>query len=463
MEFSATTDFGGTYSGVESTTRRKAPRTVLRSEDDTARDSVRRRLVSTTRDLRRNFSVAKWAINKHLDFVVSHNFRARTGDEGLDRELERFYAWACHKERFDSRRKHSKRRFMRLLEASRTVDGDVFAHKIRTGRLQAIEGDRVRDPFIAKSQDDNWVHGILLDRYGAEKSYAIHRRRGQRFELERIISAKRIIPFGYYERFDQTRGISPLASAIREFRDVYDGLDYALAREKVNQLFTLAITRDSPDSFFDTDGDNVDSSQEPYVVNFGEGPQVLDLDPGDDAKFLTPQGTTQESQKLWETVLMIALKSLDIPFSFYKEDFTNYSGNRAALMLYLKSCKDKRADVVEFENEWFRWRLSEGITYGEIDVPFNPYEVRDAWQFIPDGVPWWDPSKEARANELSVRTYQRTRSEIRQELFGDDWFSMMEQRKKEDEHLERLGFEVQGPLDQPNQQQEDESPKNDDD
>jgi hypothetical protein len=62
-----------------------------------------------------------------------------------------------------------------------------------------------------------------------------------------------------------------------------------------------------------------------------------------------------------------------------------------------------------------------------------------------------------------VRTYQRTRSEIRQELFGDDWFSMMEQRKKEDEHLERLGFEVQGPVDQPNQQQEDESPKNDDD
>jgi len=329
------------FDGVASSNRRREPRAVLQSADDEASSQVRKKLVSTTRDLRQNFSIARWAINKHLDFVVSHNFRAKTGDKGFDRDLEEFVKYASHKSRYDSRGKHPRRRFMRLMEASRTVDGDVFGLKINGGRTQAIEGDRIRDPNYKNRVGKNWVHGVLKDSFGRAASYAVHKRNGSKFEFERRISASKIIPFGYFDRFDQDRGFSPLASAIKEFRDVYDGFDYALAREKVNQLWTFLITRESPESLWDSDedgeGDSVNTAQDPYQVNFGSGPNVLDLDPGDDAKFITPYGTTDQTQKFWDTVISAALKAIDIPFSFYREDFTNFFGSRAALMLYLKS------------------------------------------------------------------------------------------------------------------------------
>jgi capsid protein len=134
------------YDAAESTNRRKAPKAVLKSEDDVADNSTRRRLNATARDMRRNISIARWMINKHLDFVVSHNFKARTGDKDFDKDLETWLKYVSHKKRFDIRQMHPRRRFMRILEAGRTVGGDTFGMKVRGGFLQGIEGDRVRDP-----------------------------------------------------------------------------------------------------------------------------------------------------------------------------------------------------------------------------------------------------------------------------------------------------------------------------
>lgn len=433
----------GGFDAVKSTNRRRSPTSVLQSEDASADRSTRRKLISTTRDVRRNFSVARWAINKHLDFIVSHTFRSKTGDDGFDRELERFVKHASRKANFDSRSKHPRRRFMRLLEAGRTVDGDSHALKLRGGRLQGVEGDRIRDPDLGKRRKgEQWVHGVLLNRYGGDSKFCIHSRQKNRFKFERIVPVSRMISIGYYDRFDQTRGVSPLASAVRDYRDVYDGFDYALAREKVNQFFAMVIKRDAPEML---PGDKT-TAKEPYQINFGGGPVVLDLDPGDDANFLNSQGTSDQSQKFWDTTIAMALKSLDIPFSFFREDFTNFFGSRAALMLYLKSCKEKREDVVEFSDEWLRWRILEGELNGELTLP-SGFDVNecDQWEWLPAGVPWWNPSQEVKANVQAVDNYQRSRGEIRAEQYGDDWFDMMDRRRKEDEYLKSYDL----PLSQP--------------
>ncbi len=435
------TNFG--YDAAESTNRRRAPKSVLQAEDGFADKTKRRRLIATTQDLRRNFSIARWMINKHIDFVVSHNFKARTGDKDFDKVLENFVKHVSKKERFDARGMHPRRRWMRIAEAGRTIDGDMFGLKIRGGFLQGVESDRVRDP--GKRRDGEvWTHGVLKGVGGSPKKYAIHRRKGTRFALERVVSAPRVIPFGYFDRFDQTRGVSPMASAIRDLGDVYEGFDYALAREKLNQLLVFAISRDSQDSFFETDGDNVTTSSEPYNVDFGKGPSVLDLDPGDEAKFLTPYGTPDQTQKFWDTVIAIALKSLDIPFSFFREDFTNFFGSRAALMLYLKSVKDKRLDVVEFLDQWLIWRIQEAEANGELILPdgFDPCEACEPWQWMPDGVAWWNPKQEVDANIAAVNNAQRSRQEIRREQFGDDWFDVVDQLAEEQEYLSEKSIAI---------------------
>ena len=60
---------------------------------------------------------------------------------------------------------------------------------------------------------------------------------------------------------------------------VYEGIDYALAKMKVEQLFALVFYRDANDTVAPlTEGS---SEANGYSVNFGKGPVQLDLDPGD--------------------------------------------------------------------------------------------------------------------------------------------------------------------------------------
>ena len=140
-----------------------------------------------------------------------------------------------------------------------------------------------------------------------------------------------------------------------------------------------------------------------------QGPQVLDLDPGEAAAFLSAQGTTDQSQSFWDTVIAVCLKSIDIPFSFFREDFTNFFGSRAALILYLRSCQAKREDVVDFSNEWLTWRLQEGVRLGEIEVPegfdIEMAACRGLWKWIPLGMPWWNPVQEVTANVKACLLY----------------------------------------------------------
>lgn len=430
----------GGYDAVETTRNRKAPRRATRHEDDIAGQNTRRALIAQGRDRRRNFSILRWMISKHLDFVVPHRFVAKTADKGFNTALEQFVKYASQRQQFDSAAKHSRNQAMRLFEGHRVLDGDVFAHKLRGGYIQGIEGDLIRDPGNRK-QGERWRNGVLLNRWDRELRYAVHRRNGSTFELSRQVSAARMLSLGYYDRFQQTRGISPITAALKEMGDVYEGFDYALAREKVNQLFAVAITREADDAFFEDDGEegSEPGESDPYKLDFSKGPMLLDLDPGDSAAFLNAGGTTDQSQRFWDTVIAVSLKSIDIPFSFYREDFTNFFGSRAALILYVKSCKSKREGVVEFSNEWLTWRLREAERLGEIDLPRDFDLDRAAcaglWKWIPEGMPWWNPVQEVTANVKAINNYQRSRSEVRAEQFGDDWFDMMAERREEDEYL----------------------------
>lgn len=436
------------YDAAESTNRRRSPRAVLQSEDNAASKNVRKKLISTTRDLRHNSSIARWMINKHLDFVVAHNFKAKTGDKAFDQVFESFVKKASVKEKFDSRMMHPRRRFMRILEACRTIDGDVYPMKIRGGQLQGLEGDRILDPPQERQKSNasgEWIHGIYEDAKGVAKWYAVHGRVKKRFEFERAVPARRIIPFGYFDRFDQRRGISPMTSAIRDLGDVYDGFDYALAREKVNQFFTLAVFREADETLIDPEDEEPrDEGREPIKLDFSKGPNILDLNHDDSASYLTAPGTHKDSQSFWEIVISIALKSLDLPFSFFRENYTNFFGSRAALLLYLKSVKNKREDVVDFLDEWLRWRLREGELNGEIVIPngFDVETICDAWQWMPDGVPWWNPSQEVKANIDAINNGLRSRTEIRQEQYGDDWVDVVKKLAEEKALLEELGLTV---------------------
>ena len=440
----------GGYDAAKTTNRRRQPATTLDSEDKVLKGSDRKVVVASARDVRRNFAAARWMIDKHLDFVVSHNFRSRSGDREFDRELERFVDRLMMPENFDVTGRHPHRRFLRMMEASRVVDGDILIVKIGGeggGWLQAIEGDRIRDPGLDFNEAERWVQGLRIGPFGKISQFAVHRRTGaQSFELERVVNASRTMFFGYFDRFDQYRGVPLIASAINTLMGLYEGFDYALAKSKISQLFALSIFREAETDWGGGIGDSDDENQNgsttrDYKIDFSKGPIFLDLNPGERAEFLEGDSPGENTAKFWQTLIAVSLKSLGIPYSFYDEAHTNFFGAKSALILYQKSVKEKQKDVQDFNDAWLRWRLNTAIQTGEFVAPvgYNPDQM--LWQWTPDGIPWWNPGDEVRANIEAINAGLKSRAQVRMETDGDDWRDVIDELAEEQKYMKELGVD----------------------
>lgn len=427
----------GRYIAGEASTTRRDPGTVIKTSDSDLTDHKRRRVIAGAQDLQRNFAIAAWAIRKHLDYVATFGFQANSPDAAFNQELERLIAWRSRAANLDVTGRHSLGRFLRLAEAARVVSGDVALVKFNNGQLQAIEGDRIRTPNILENYgSDQNIHGFRVAPTGRIKSISVHRRLADgRYEFEREVPAANFLHLGYFDTFDQVRGVSPLASAIAPLQDQAEVMDYARAKSKVTQLFALAITRQMADS------DDEEGQSGDYEVDFGKGPVKLELDPGDKAEFLESRHPSTEFQAFAVLCLQLALKSLDMPWSFVDESFTNYSGSRTALIQYQQSCRAKREDLIELLDRLTGWWVNQWIAEGVISLPRGVASVGELnWQWVPAGVPWFNPEQEIQADVLAIENKIRTRSEIRKERYGDDWRDVVLKLREEEDFLRENGF-----------------------
>jgi len=403
-------------------------------------------MVGTTRDLRRNFTEAAWAIRKHLDFVSTFTFHARTDDEDVNNIVETFIEAVSDPLSFDLAGRHGRQRFVRLLEAGAVVDGDCAAAFISDGRVQGVEGDRIRTPMDLDPSftGKKIIHGVQVNDAGRAIQYLVCRRAqlGVGFEFERAIPARYMNVHGYFDRFDQVRGVTPLATAINQFQDVYEGRVYALAKAKVAQLFGLIFTREQSDpvtadlrNLVNQQGqsgnevqsqDYIDQVQQAYAQ---AGIPMLDMDKGDDAKFLENRTPSTEFQSFDQLIIASALKSLDIPFSFYDESHTNFFGSKNALQQYLFSVDIKRANLMAWLNRWAAWRLGLAIATAELILPKRKGFSDLSWEWVPQGLPWWKPLEEVKAQAESVKAGFTSTPRVCKER-GDDAYAIMDEEKR---------------------------------
>lgn len=439
---------GSTYDAVHAKNKRSAPTGILRSEDAELTDLDRKKLVSASRTLHRNFSLAAWMIRRHLDYVSTFTFQAKTGNDELDDSLERLVRWWSFPANCDVTGRFSLAKIVRLAEMRRVVDGDMGLLKLSDGRLQPIEGDRIRTAIGGLPEGWNvadFLHGVYTNKAGRPLNYCICKRGDTRavggypsqFTFERIVSARNLYHFGYFDRFDQVRGISPLACAVNTLRDTYEGFDYALAKMKVSQLFGLVFYREAAEEVLPIveDETEVEDGGNRYKANPAKGPMVLDLDPGDRAEFLESKTPSTEFQAFSETMIGVALKSLDIPYSFYSENFTNYSGARQALLQYELSAKIKRQEVQAMLDSLTAWRISLWIQDGVLSG-VDMQDVR--WEWVPAGIPWIDPLKEIKADIEAIGAGLTSRQRRCKER-GVDFFEIVDELATENDYLASKG------------------------
>ena len=449
------------YDCVMGEGRRRSPSGVNRSEDQELTPYNRWQLYEAGRNLARNSSAVGFAIRKHLDYVSKFTFQNKTTGEGAERFGALLHEWS-KPENCDVAGRHSFLKMIRLAERSRTVDGDLLIVKIADGRLQMIEGDKIRTPpggfpAAVPYKPFDFLHGVQTDAAGRSLNYAVCRRArasdyalaSGMFYFERMVPSDACWHHGYFDRFDQIRGVSPLAGSYNVFRDVYEGCDYALAKMKVVQLCGLLTKRESDQPLGTVTPQQplqpllpgsvqiYDDAPQPsgFSVDFGRGPFHIDLNKDDDAKFIGSDQPGTSMQEFVANMLELALKGLDIPFSFFRENYTNYSGQRQGWIQYSQSAEMKRADNIDLMDAIIRWRTGLWIEDNELPGAVEDY----AWEWVPTGAPWIDPLKEVQADTAAVAGGFYSRTRVCREM-GLDFEEVAREIAHENELLEELGL-----------------------
>ena len=412
----------GGYAAARSSRRRQLKRTLLAHEDDVLKQRDRDRVNSASLEQQRNFTVAAWGVRKHLDFIAEHNYNVQSGDKSLDADIEWLIANASEAENFDIRGRFDLQDSIRLWEAGRTVGGDMLIEKSRTGaKVQTIEFDRIRDPD--KPMSPRWRNGVLQDRHGKSTHFAIHRRtKFGRFEFEKTIPADRCFHFGYFSRHDQARGISPVVAGLEKSQQADRSIDYALGNMLIQQLFGFYLKTDEPD-------------KENSTIKFSEGPFLAELGTDEELGAVSSDNPSSNFDAFLRHVIGIVCKCLDLPYNFYDESHTNFFGSRAALILYLKSCRSKRRAVQRLLKAWTKWRLNYEISQGNLVIPRSISCDRIKHDWIPIGMPYWNPTQEATAASKLIDLGMTTRTELRRETHGDNWADVVPRQLAEEARI----------------------------
>jgi len=462
------------YDAALSTPKRRPPTLTLRSEDAELLPGQRTALVSTTRDLPRNMAVAAFAVRKHLDYITNVVFEPRNSDEKLNARLKELTASWSHRRNSDVCQRHNLWRQIRIAEACATIDGDVGAIKLRNGALQWIEGDRVRNPWgLGMIWADNdagprlegfpegtrLINGVVVNPQGKALGYAIAKRGpfGTQFLPERIVPARNFLLHAYFTRFDQLRGVSPLSSALNDFRDIHECTEYALAKAKVAQLFGLKIKRaesdelplaerqsdvtEATDAGYEASADGTIPPEQRYQLDFGRGPFMLDLDPGDDADILESGTPSTEFQAFMGTMILIALKSLDIPHCLFDESESAWSSCRSAWMQYEDSARSKRANLRDLLDEILRWKVASWVASGLLELPPRMTADEIRWEWLFPGVPWIDLLKEMQSNQLALALRLKSRTRILREQ-QQEFADVVAELEQEEQLLEDKGLAI---------------------
>lgn len=439
------------YDAIVNTGKRRMSAPILRSEDWELQPANRKQLVASQRDIVRNFSVGRWLVERHLDYVTNFTFKFRSGNPALNKLVEsRINRWQ-KRDQSDIAKRHPFSTQIRLAEAAALTANDCLAIKLANGRIQWIEGDRINNPGVGLPPGIDplrLVHGVQVDDYTAAQSYIVCRRgpKGNMWQapnvlqFEAIVSADDGILHGFFDRFDQVRGISPLACALNSLQDVYEAKTYALGRMKVDQLFAMAVTRGNSDSITERE---VDASGNPIGQDYtqlpiGNGPVIADMDVGDRMEFLQSSQPSSQFQDFMTKAIGFCLKALAIPYSFFDESYTNYSGARQALLQYEAAADNRRDALRQLLDELTDWILTLLMMDGELPV-IAPADYQ--WEWVSASLPWIDPLKEAQANVMLIQNNLESEIHVAKQQ-GRDYADIITERKLAQSMIQEAGLQA---------------------
>ena len=454
------------YGAVDDTSRRRTPKRRTGAEISVLTPRKREKASATARDDRRNMSLLAWMIRRHLDNVSRFTPHIRIpGDSdkitAVNDKVQMALAWHGRRRQFDALGRHGRDEWLRMFEACKVISGDCAGLKVAGGKLQGIEGDRIKKPdsFKADAATRKLLkpvsdEGLTFNKDQTRKQFCVCKREGSKLEFERLIPEEDMVFDGYWpDRFDSHRGVSPLLTALNEGADVRETWEWLVLKAKTSALFGLGFTRTGSDDLFSTQGDPTstppDTEGEAYTSQVAKAMKSrglfnLDLDPGDTVTEIESKTPNPQVVEFTRELIRSILLALDIPFTFYDTMQASFSARIADRNEYEESCEWKRAKNVSVLDEiyggWLlpMWANADlfGIGTAIQAAGLNIEEIAAMLRWVPAGRPWLDRSNEMSGHILALAAGVTSTPRICA-AYGDDAYKIAAEQK---EYLEKAGI-----------------------
>ena len=415
-------------------------------------------LMWDTRDVVRNFGILRGMVARIVQYVADRvQYVSQTGDEKVDTIYQDYFHEWC--EDCDLTERHRLRDLVWMLVWALLVDGDHgwnFVESLQRGerkiRLQAIEADRIGNPFQpVDANNPDYVSGITLDPgTGAPLSYRIFKRHrvNNQYSFDGEVPAAQFIHVFDPMRVDQYRGVTPLAPCIGPARDLYEAISFEIQAAKWQIGHSGFIRTDDPtradggQSAWAKTGETTKGTKMGLIEM--QAAKVLRLTKGEDVVFAP--GTNRPNgafQSLIETLVRLMATSLNMPYGFMY-DMTQFSGHTGRIEIaqamrgvrrYQNLIGEQALDPVRDQV------LSRGIALREI--PAHPKWRSGRWGFGPSLT--GDYGHDTAANLQLLEAGLVTATDLIAES-GQTFEEVSRRSASEVGYLQRVAFETGVPI-----------------
>lgn len=407
--------------------RRTANHRRESSDADFTLRAAARELRFSARDLLRNNG---WAIRGRK--VIANNTvgwgikpKATGLDAGVNtKALELWKSWAGSSE-CESDNRMTFYGIQHLAMRALVSDGEVMIRRrFRRAKdaltiplqLQVLEAD-----FLDSSKNtlDSLaggpiIQGIEFDKIGARAAYWLwsqHPGSGRNYKASARIPASEIAHIYDVDRPGQSRGVSWLAAAILNLKDLDEYDDAELMKQKVAALFAAFVT-DTDGAGVPTIGEVTDAST-PAVETMEPG-TIIPLRPGQTITTANPPTLTSDS--LATRTLRRVAAGLGITYEDFTGDYSqvNFSSARMARIAHWGNVHQWQQNMLIplLCGPVWGWAMEAAVLAGEL-----PEAPGSEWTCNP--MPMLEPDKEALGYSRMIRNGQMTWSEMVREQGGD--------------------------------------------
>ncbi len=422
--------------------------------DRMSRDVVRAR----ARDLERNSDITQSILHAYKRNVVGKGYtlRAMTGDDELNKQIEKAWKRWCKARNCDVTGEQSFTQILRMMVERKRVDGGILVlYRYTPGgvvpfKLQCLEVDELDTTVTTPRHVGNKVvGGIEYNKYRRPIGYWIRQYDLEGWTLQDpvYIDAKDVFFLKAKHRPSQLREMSDLAPTITRIRDTNEFITAVSVKERIAACLSVLIKKAIPSGGFGRSGGRGPDGQVDYTgKKLGPG-MIMEMNAGDEAQVVDPKGAATDATAFLKTQQGLIGAGQGLSYEATSRDMSGatYSSARQNAIEDESTYTEEIELLEAFMSEVYEHFVISGYLTGLFKIPGFWDKKTDfldhSWVKAPKK--WIDPAKESTADKTALQSGQKTFQDLCAER-GKDWKEAVQEMAEVLQYGREIGIEMGG-------------------